>query len=125
MPDPAAPAPAGLDWSAIGNSIANDAIAVVKAKATGFLEKHPDALAHMKECAFDAAKALVLYGLTSDPDARADFKKQVELDNQASREEALSIIKDAADEAPSVFWTVLEDIGKIALGLAPILLKAI
>ncbi len=117
--------PAGLDWSAIGNSIANDAIALVKSKASGWLEKNPGALAHLKECAFDAAKALVLYGVTSDPEAKADLRKQIELDTQASREGAMAIIKDATDEAPSMFLTIVEEIGQIALGIAPKLLKPV
>lgn len=125
MTDSPAPAQAGLDWSAIGQSIFADAKAILGAKATGFLNDHPNALAFLEDASVEAAKQLVLYGLTSDPEAKADHKLDVDLWRNAIKTEALSIVKDVEDAAPSVFMTIVEDIGKIALGLAPVLLKAI
>jgi hypothetical protein len=119
------PAPAGLDWSAIGSSILADAKAALGAAATGFLTTHPNALAFLENSSIEAAKSLVLYAITSDPDAKADLKLQVDLWRQGIKEEAESIVKDILDEAPSVFMTIVEDIGRIAMGLAPVLLKAI
>jgi len=125
MADSPAAAPAGLDWSAIGSSIFADAKAILGAKATGFLEAHPNALAFLEDASIEAAKQLVLYGLTSDPDAKADHKLDVDLWRKAIREEAMSIVKDVTDEAPSVFLTIVEDIGRLAIGAAPLLLKAL
>jgi hypothetical protein len=123
-PSPA-PTPAGLDWSAIGSSILADAKAALGAAATGFLTSHPNALAFLEDASIEAAKSLVLYAITSDPDAKADLKLQVDLWRQGIKEEADSIVKDIVDAAPSTFMTIVEDIGKIAMGLAPVLLKAI
>lgn len=119
------PAPTGLDWSAIGASILADAKAALGAAASGFLTAHPNALAFLEDASIEAAKSLVLYAITSDPAAKADLKTQVDLWRQGIKEEADSIVKDIIDEAPSVFMTIVEDIGRIAVGLVPIALKAI
>ena len=126
VPAPApAPAPSGLDWSAIGTSILADAKAALGAAASGFLTAHPNALAFLEDASVQAAKSLVLYALTSDPDAKADLKLEVDLWRQGIKEEADAIVKDIVDEAPSVFLTIVEDIGKIAIGLVPVALNAI
>lgn len=119
------PAPAGLDWSAIGSSILSDAKAILGAKATGFLAAHPDALKFLENASIEAGKSLVLYAVTSDPATKEDYKLQVDLWRRAIKEEAMSIVKDVTDEAPSVFLTIVEDIGRLAIGAAPLLLKAL
>lgn len=119
------PMPSGLDWSAIGSSILADAKAALGAAASGFLTAHPNALAFLEDASIQAAKSLVLYAITSDPDAKADLRLQVDLWRQGIKEEADSIVKDIIDEVPSTFMTIVEDIGKIAMGLIPIALKAI
>jgi hypothetical protein len=120
-----APAPSGLDWSAIGASILADAKAALGAAATGFFTAHPNALAFLEDASIEAAKSLVLYAITSDPDAKADLKLQVDLWRQGIKEEADAIVKDIVDAAPSTFMVIIEDIGRIAIGLVPVVLKAI
>lgn len=125
MTDATNPIPAGLDWAALGKSILADAKAILGAKASGFLEAHPDALKFLESASMETGKQLLLYGLTADPEAKAAHKEAVDLWRDGIREEAEAIVKDIIDESPSIFLTIVEDIGKIALGLVPVALKAI
>jgi hypothetical protein len=126
MTDPIpAPAPMGLDVGSIASSILTDAKGILLSQGTDFLATHPAALALLEKASFDMAKAMIARILESDPVKKQDLLDEINDDKDALKEEGYSIIVDAEASTKSIFWTILDDIGRIALGLGPILLKAI
>jgi hypothetical protein len=114
-----------LSISAIASSILTDAKGLLEAKATGFLKDHPAALALLERGATEAAGSMLDLAVESDPDVRKQLKESIRDDTDALKEEGFSIIVDVEHTAKSLFWTILEDIGRIALGLIPVLLKSV
>jgi hypothetical protein len=114
-----------ISISAIASSILTDAKGLLEAKATGFLKDHPDALALLEKAASQAAEAMLDLVTETDPQKKAEIRDSFNDDKDALKEEGYSIIVDVEGTTKSLFWTILEDMGRITLNLAPILLKSI
>lgn len=114
-----------LDVSSIANSILTDAKGVLEAKATGFLDSHPMALALLQKAAFQMAGSMLDLITEADPARKADLRDSINDDKDALKEEGFSIIVDVEHTTKSLFWTILDDMGRLALGLAPVVLKAV
>jgi hypothetical protein len=114
-----------VDVSGIASSILTDAKGILLAQGTDFLKNHPAALSLLETAAKQAAQTMVDIWTETDPARKADLRASVADDMAALKEEGFSIIVDAEAAAKSTFWTILDDVGRIAIGLAPVLLKAI
>ena len=114
-----------LSASAIASSILTDAKGLLEAKATGFLSSHPAALALLEKAASQMASAMLDLVMEVDPAKKADLRDTINDDKDALKEEGFSIIVDVESTTKSLFWTLLEDMGRIALGLVPVLLKSV
>ena len=113
-----------LSASAIASSILTDAKGLLEAKATGFLKDHPEALTLLEKAASQMASAMLDLVVETDPTKKADLRDAINDDKDALKEEGFSIIVDVEHTVKSLFWTILEDMGRLALGLAPVILKA-
>lgn len=114
-----------LSVSAIASSILTDAKGLLEAKATGFLKDHPDALALLEKAASQMAEGMLDLAMETDPTKKAEIRDSINDDKDALKEEGFSIIVDVEHTAKSLFWTIIEDMGRIALGLAPLILKSV
>jgi hypothetical protein len=114
-----------IDVGAIANSILTDAKGVLEAKATGFLAAHPLIVTFLGKVAAQMAESMLDLVLESDPAKKDAIRDEINDDKDALKEEGLAIINDVESAATPVFLTILEDMGKIALGLAPTLLKMV
>lgn len=114
-----------IDISALASQLLESAKSTLASRAKGFLESHRDAVHLLERASLKMAQAIAALAIESDPAKIADLKAVVSDYQDAIREEALSITVDSEIEAKSAFLVVLEDLGKIALGLLPILLKAL
>lgn len=114
-----------LNVTAIASSILTDAKAILEAKATGFLADHPDALALLEQAATQMAGSMLDLIVETDPAKKADLRDSINDDKEALKELGYAIIVDVEHTAKSLFWTILEDMGRLALGLAPVVLKAV
>lgn len=114
-----------IDVGAIASSILTDAKGLLEAQGTAFLKDHPDALALLEKAAKQMAGSMLDLITESDPAKKAEIRDSINDDKDALKEEGFSIIVDAEAATKSLFWTILEDMGRIALGLAPVILKAI
>lgn len=113
-----------IDVSGIASSILTDAKGILEAQGTAFLSSHPGALALLEKAALQMATTMVDIVTETDPAKKADLRDSVNDDRDALKEEGFSIIVDAEAATKSLFWTILDDMGRIALGLAPVILKA-
>jgi DNA transposition AAA+ family ATPase len=114
-----------IDPSAIASSILTDAKGLLEAKATGFLKDHPAALALLTKAASQMAEAMIDLVTETDPSKKAELRDTIIDDKDALKEEGFSIIVDVEATTKSLFWTILEDMGRIALNLVPVLLKSV
>jgi hypothetical protein len=114
-----------IDVGAIASSLLTDAKGILLAQGTTFLKDHPDALALLEKASLQMAKAMVSLVIESDEAIKADLRASINDDKDALKEEGFSIIVDAEAASKSLFWAILEDMGRIAIGLAPLVMKAI
>jgi hypothetical protein len=114
-----------IDASAIASSILTDAKGLLEAKATGFLKDHPAALALLEKAASQAAEGMLDLVTETDPSKKAEIRDSINDDKDALKEEGYSIIVDVEATTKSLFWTILDDMGRMALGLVPVLLKSV
>jgi len=114
-----------LDVGSIANAILVDAKGLLEAKAQGFLDTHPAAVVLLTKAATQMAGSMVELALTSDAAEKSDIRDSINDDKDALKEEGYSIVVDVEATTKSLFLTILEDAGRMALGLAPFVLKAI
>lgn len=114
-----------LDVNALASQLLESAKSTLASSAKGFLESKRDAVKLLERASLKMAEAMAALAVETDPAKIADLKAVVSDYQSALKEEALSITVDAEAEAKSTFLVVLEDLGKIALGALPILLKAL
>jgi hypothetical protein len=116
---------ASIDVGAIASSLLTDAKGILLAQGTDFLKTHPDALALLEKSSLAMAKCMVELVVESDPAKKDDIRDQINDYKDALKEEGFSIIVDAEAASKSLFWAILDDMGRIAVGLAPLVMKAI
>jgi len=114
-----------IDVGAIANSILTDAKGVIEAQATGWLTAHPQVLTFLTKVCTQMAGLMLDLVLESDPAKKSDIRDAINDDKDALKEEGLAIVSKIEQATPPVFLTIVEDVGKIALGLAPVILKSI
>jgi hypothetical protein len=114
-----------IDVGAIANSILTDAKGVIEAKAVGWLSAHPEVIPFLTKVCAQMAEYMLELILEQDPAKKQDIRDAINDDKDALKEEGLAIIARAEAATPPLFLTIIEDAAKIALGLAPQILKAV